>query len=339
MARARLRRASSTWSRASWSSMRCSRARSTRASRGSGSVVTVSMRETAGRLDGIAGGKGQEGAELLQRRFERGLGAHQRVLGLRGLKLGSEDVELAGEADLEAGLRGLEQALASLQALPRHGEELALGDHAVEGARGLNGQALASELVVALLGLLSPAAVGEVVVGGVRARASQQGLPHEQGGRGAPGGRVAAVLVGRERRHPLDRAPAPGKLLGEIHPEGRAVGGLGKAWRHLRQELAARHSHAKARGGHAVGLIEDLEVALEGEGHGRGQAQGAGSGRGAGDRLVLRLVGDRPRGSRAPGLRRWEEAAPGPRRDRRRTIPRGPWPGFRHDCVPPVGRD
>ncbi len=98
------------------------------------------------RLEGIAGGQGKQRPELLLRRLEGGFGAHERVLGLRGLKLGAEDVELAGEAHLETCLGGLQQALAALQALTGHREELPLRDHVVESTRGLDGQPLSAEL-------------------------------------------------------------------------------------------------------------------------------------------------------------------------------------------------
>ena len=72
--------------------------------------------------------------KLLERVLQRGLRAHHRLLGLRRLQLGAEDVELADQADLQPRLRGLQQALAAPQALPRHREQLALLHHLVERA-------------------------------------------------------------------------------------------------------------------------------------------------------------------------------------------------------------
>ena len=295
------------------------------------------MSDTASGSTGSPGGRAEEQAELLEAGLERGLGAHQRVLGLGGLELGAEDVELAREPDLEARLGGLQQALAALQALPRDGEELPLRDHVVEGARDLDGQALAAELVGALLGLPGPAAVREVVVGRVGPGAAQQRLPHEEGRRGASGDRVAAVSLEVKAATPRGCRPSR-EASGTTSSPKEVPSGLGEAGRQLRAGTGPGRRPPESPQRPRVRLIEEAEVALEGQAHGRGQAQGRAPGRRPSGLLVRGLVGSGLEG-RGLAAREGRRAAPGLRRDRRRTTAKRPMARSPADRVPPVGRD
>ena len=87
----------------------------------------------------------QQGAKLLEGRLQRRLGRNGGRLGLGGLKLGPKHVELAGQADLQPGLRGHLEAQAPFPALAGHSQELALLDHLVEGRGDIDGQTLARQ--------------------------------------------------------------------------------------------------------------------------------------------------------------------------------------------------
>ena len=271
MASEAARRASLTWSRASSSSRRVSRARRTSASTGSKSSRGVRQRRGLG-LDGVVGGQGEEPAEALEGGGEGGARPDHGVARLRGLELRPEHVELAREADLEAGLGGLQQRLGALEALPRHVEELALGDDGVEGGRHLDREPLLREGERALLPLHGAPGVRELEEGRVRPDAAEEGLAEQEAhvGRLREGGvhrRLRGVATGGAHR-----AARPRERLGEVDAEDRPVARAREDRGDGREELADGRLLHPARGVDGVHGVEEPEVALEGEAHGGGEA-------------------------------------------------------------------
>jgi hypothetical protein len=98
------------------------------------------------------------------------------------LKLGSEDVELAGQADLQPASEAFKMLRLRFRLCRETVRSWRCAMTPKERARGLYRESLAGELVAALLGMLGPTAVGKVVVGRIRTRASQQGLADQQSG-------------------------------------------------------------------------------------------------------------------------------------------------------------
>ena len=271
MASEAARRASLTWSRASVElEARVERAAHERL-HGLEVVLGVGQRRGLG-LDGVVGGQGEELAKALESGGEGGPRPDHGVARLRGLQLRPEHVELAREADLEAGLGGLPQRLGALEALPRHVEELALGDDGVEGGRHLDREPLLREGERALLPLHGAPGVRELEEGRVRPDAAEERLAEQETQVG--GLRVGGVhrRLGEVAAGGGHRAARPGERLGEVDAEDRPVARALEDRRDGRIELAERRLLHPARGVDGVHRVEEAEVLLEGEAHGGGEA-------------------------------------------------------------------
>ena len=285
-------------------------------------VLGLGQRRGLG-LDGVVGGQGEEPAEALEGGGESGPRPDHGVARLRGLELRPEHVELAREADLEAGLGGLQQRLGALEALPRHVEELALGDDGVEGGRHLDREPLLREGERALLPLHRAPGVRELEEGRVRPDAAEEGLAEQEAQVGGlrEGGvhrRLREVAAGGAHR-----AARPRERLGEVDAEDRPVARALEDRGDGREELAEGRLLHPARGVDGVHGVEEPEVALEGEAHGGGEAHRRRPLGRADDALgdvLLRgqgVLGRRRRLGRGRRLRR-EAAAPARRRLRPR---------------------
>ena len=219
------------------------------------------------RLHRVVRREREDPPELLEGGLEGRRRADHTLACLGRLQLGPEDVELARHPHLQPRVGGVEQALGALQALVGHFEELALGDHGVEGAGDLHGQSLPGELEGALLHGHGALCVGEIEIGRVRSGASEERLAQQEPEVGA---------AGEERLHPFGRIrlgdvpargdqgpPGPRESLGDVEAEERPAVTSGEKRHDLGEELPAGGGALPARGGDGGRGVEQREVLLE----------------------------------------------------------------------------
>ncbi len=275
MASEAARWASLTWSRASASSRRASSARRTSAWTGSKSSAGAGR----GAASGSTGSAGGRARSPRKRSRAEARAASERTMASRACAACSSarnTSSLLARPTWRRASEDFSSASVRSQALPRHLEELALGDDAVEGRRHLDGEALLREGERALLPLHRAPGVRELEEGGVRPDAAEERLAEQEPKVGRLRERGVGRGLGEVAPGRAQGAARPRQLLREVdaqdRPLVRALVDRGDG----RIELADGGLLLPARGEERVHGVEKSEVPLEGEAHGRAEAHGRG---------------------------------------------------------------